>query len=938
MAPASGNVAILLEDALFQNDPQIGAHLQLDLTQKADGTWALPVWGLAKHFGRWGRTFKSFNSEDHYGVVRSARIEGDRSILSIVLIVEPDQWISGGRAEYEITLTQQENRFEGQYTGTFRGEKRAGRAYGRRLDLVRILNPAPFKPGEHPRLVFRQQDLPELRRRATTTPEGQQMHRMLDVALAQRSRELSGAPGGRAAAYYAIGLATKYVLTGDVKYAEESRKVVESIMDYRLALTVEMRRGCLLTGVAIPYDLCYHVWPADFRDRVTRWMRTQAPHWSVHPQNNPTAHSNHHAGGAAGQAILAMAVLAEPGGRAAVMKTVAPSENLKVGKGVPVVRLENDMPILTWIAAGPFTPRAGADFLAGLGGRAKARPELGTEVRHGQLARAFAPVEKHRVPPQAKYTRGLPALNANGPAEATPFSTSYYYCVLDVPRAGYYQVRFIAEGTDVWFGPGNLDCVMYLNGEAFEAKDIARLAEGRYPIMLEVHLGPSQPNVFLIPRLIALDEETARAEIARSKRLAEIRNGAAPVDLDEYLACGWDEPEVRGLLHGWRGVQRWLMSGVGETGVCTEPSSYRQSTLRAVFPFLHSLEACLGRRYVQDFSTDWLLAGLVAQSHGPIVREAHGNDDVRSTVVERCGDWMVGWRTVPVAWQPAIRGYFDAIFGLAGDKTFNIYMQDNALYAVVNYPFHVPSATLEGNLPRFVADIRKGAFSFRNRYRDADDIITVLWLKSEPLDFAHQRGGGRPAARICAGNTDWRLPSLPTLEFPDNGRMGLETVLYRADEAAQTVVLTADGSRIYFAKPAAADGEHRDTAIRYLRSIAVDYSARSGAPALVAVADTVVGSKKSQWEWPLGGTIRIDGNRVQSMKGGLSLEGVVVAGEVSGTDTALRASATDGTFFCVFTVQQGTAPKFSVEGLGRTAKITVGQRKLRFDGKQIVLE
>jgi hypothetical protein len=64
----------------------------------------------------------------------------------------------------------------------------------------------------------------------------------------------------------------------------------------------------------------------------------------------------------------------------------------------------------------------------------------------------------------------------------------------------------------------------------------------------------------------------------------------------------------------------------------------------------------------------------------------------------------------------------------------------------------------------------------------------------------------------------------------------------------------------------------------------------------------------------------------------------VAAGEAAGADGGARVSAGDGAFFCVFTVQQGEAPKFNVEGAGRDAKITVGRRKVRFDGKQIVLE
>ena len=88
----------------------------------------------------------------------------------------------------------------------------------------------------------------------------------LDRALAERERSLSGAPSGRAFAYYAIGLATKYLLTGEKKYADQTRDAVQTIMDFDQLVTInEMRRGCILTGVAIPYDVCYDAWDPGFR-------------------------------------------------------------------------------------------------------------------------------------------------------------------------------------------------------------------------------------------------------------------------------------------------------------------------------------------------------------------------------------------------------------------------------------------------------------------------------------------------------------------------------------------------------------------------------------------------------------------------------------------------------------------------------------------------
>lgn len=356
------------------------------------------------------------------------------------------------------------------------------------------------------------------------------------------------------------------------------------------------------------YGICYNAWDSAFRDRVTAWLRAESPKWSFNRQNNPTAHSNHHAGGSGEQGVLAMSVLAEPGPQPRKMASVTPPTTPAAGKGVPVVKLQSGVSITDWIAAGPFAMDAAVDRLAAIGVRAGARPELGTSVTHGKVTRTFAPVTANLVAPHRKYTRGHKAVDIMAIADGTPDSTAYCYTVLDVTEAGNYQVRFIADGTDVWFGPGSLDCVLYLNGTAFGPKDIAQLKPGRYPAMLECHITDKQKQINMVPHLVALGDDVAAKEVSRSQQAFAMRQSKDPINLDDYLAAAWDGPAVRGRMHAQRGVRRWLMAGVGETGVCTEKITYRLSTLRAIYPFLHAYDVAMGKRYVDGFSSDWLLS------------------------------------------------------------------------------------------------------------------------------------------------------------------------------------------------------------------------------------------------------------------------------------------------------------------------------------------
>ena len=56
-----------------------------------------------------------------------------------------------------------------------------------------------------------------------------------------------------------------------------------------------------------------------------------------------------------------------------------------------------------------------------------------------------------------------------------------------------------------------------------------------------------------------------------------------------------------------------------------------------------------------------------------------------------------------------------------------------------------------------------------------------------------------------------------------------------------------------------------------------------------------------------------------------------------GTLHRVKTAGGDG-FFVVLAFQRGEAPKVTVQGAGLDARVTVGGRTVRFDGKRIVIE
>ena len=230
--------------------------------------------------------------------------------------------------------------------------------------------PAPVKnfvapaPGEHPRLLFRKADLPEIRRRAQT-PEGQAIVKRLRVLLNGGDGESmptvkngSGkAYGGNAAAKddakdpkgggdekepaggkgelpvgaytmsHAAGYGMLYQLTGDKKYADLGRQCFELAFggvrdrDDRYSWKVPggaLRAGPSIGAYALGYDLCYDGWDPDFRRKVAEAFMAydEGPNMSLEScalgkRQHPG--SNHWGAEVGGPALVLLAIKGDPG-------------------------------------------------------------------------------------------------------------------------------------------------------------------------------------------------------------------------------------------------------------------------------------------------------------------------------------------------------------------------------------------------------------------------------------------------------------------------------------------------------------------------------------------------------------------------------------------------------------------------------------------------
>jgi hypothetical protein len=112
---------------------------------------------------------RDHNMAFHRGAVKSSESKGDTWTLHVGIDVTPDKWVAGGPGDYQVLLRKNEDgSYEGQYRGTFNGTALTGPASAKAYRPVRDTEFVPLAPQEHPRLLFRAQDLPALREKAKT--------------------------------------------------------------------------------------------------------------------------------------------------------------------------------------------------------------------------------------------------------------------------------------------------------------------------------------------------------------------------------------------------------------------------------------------------------------------------------------------------------------------------------------------------------------------------------------------------------------------------------------------------------------------------------------------------------------------------------------------------------------------------------------------------
>lgn len=909
--PADGMLTITLAGGIAYRGPagSRGAAVdkravQIDVIRR-DGAWAAEAWGFDA----------ALAGLEHRGKVVAIDETGGRLRLRVRLAVAHWPRYErlggylvgctvGGRAEYAIELTRWGGAWRGTYSGELkaidpawlRGPPASATERERRYDPVgravrlasgpvsgaagaalvplprRRPGHRPIPRGEHPRLLFGKGDVAALRRRAGT-PQGR---RIVEKLAASLDRERLGFRflGPSARTYmegnWAAGHALMYVLTGRREHVERARRLLVSALHAPVGVHGNYGFAHRIMGTAVTYDLLYDELDADLRRKIAAFLERNARRTMTFTQGrNPlgvgeklrfgtdrgeldafpcpmpaSPRDPHAAMFRAAAGLAAMAICGDPvelrrPTRPADAAAIAPAAGYEPPVGVPVVAFtDNKMPPV-WLINGPFVKSGGADPLAAIGGVARAHPVPGTTVTSAGVEldfRRFYANRRATADPHDPLTWALWPRNNQAALSYSPKYGGYKPAAAVLAKVDadqlvpkyYYLYTVLANGAERvvqarpnW-GSHGATAVLYVGGRRLRDGELARLKAGRYPVMVEI--SPLGGYAASAPRLAEYVAEDYRRDLSDYEAAVKA-----------YEAAGREMPGVRGHLRAAaRAVRRYLRTAI-------DPNGLGADGLETLLPFLQAYRRVEGIDLAEGTGLKQILR--------PIVRRAMAPGPADHLAVSQ------GFGLLPAAHRPVAKGYLDAR-GLLMDRP------DEALLALLTHRPELPAAA-PGSAFSLAGEYGDhGVYSFTSAWADANAFQVLVRRGTGPLDEPCVGGhfSVRGLGRLWAAGPARR-------QDRDHANVVLLANLYRAAEARCVhAEFRPDGSGVV---SLLADRFHRGFAYRQgsrrrvvldkrsrpgvsiLRSIAVDFSGASGAPALIAVADRIVGAAGREKTWRL---------------------------------------------------------------------------------------
>jgi hypothetical protein len=793
----------------------------------------------------WERSwFKAprFNASTHQAIVTRGVVTPEKADLEVVTSVQADSWIKGGYGRYRVSLARQSgNRFAGSYEGVFQDSNYVGRATA----MVEFgagtgeMTAKPVAPDEHPRLMFRKGDLPALKAKAKT-PFGQ-------AALAK----LNGV----------IGLALRYQLEGDPKYAEQAIPLVKALMaDSGLGDKGVRGRvvGWRMEQVALTYDLCFDAWSPEMRASVEGYLIREG--WlpftgtgTLHQEIAWDSRSLYPGAIRYGPALGMLAIWGRKGDKPVPppppmteVPVVNPDADYSPGQGVTVCDLKSGAMPAEWLIACGFRDEGSADALASIGGGAKARPEVGTKASDGQTNDTFRAIARKEE--SGHFGGFLDMARATG---RKWYTVALLFTVIRNDEPGVVQIL-----TDSPYD------VVFLAGRELRHGALVRLEKGVYRFLIVTRVGKTNDwgRIEKKPRLLRLTEAELKALLEK-----QARDHAFEMDFYRQSLAAWEKSGGMdlGMLSLFGASQQSMAEytvksfGVngfktGDIGSLHGPNRYAVAYRNAFGVPLTpeaDMEMFLPRQMFVETpggGSKPVFVDLLSES-GFVGHEYTGSIDYTANhfsglfplVPDKSQPAVLWswWRHLGIASEDeAVKALEERFPGMPGYSR-----EAHVAWTFVHYPLGMKPVPPTGVLPLTWKTDRLETYGFRNKWEGDGTCLLLVGAHCENrgagafrlAGFGRSWLAGKPGRRLAEN-----VVQLPGIELDDDAPALVTR--YEANNYGSGA-LTLDYGQVY---------RTAETGISGHRSFAVDYSGKSGAAVLVAIADRVVGFDQPVWTSP----------------------------------------------------------------------------------------
>jgi hypothetical protein len=637
-------------------------------------------------------------------------------------------------------------------------------------------------------------------------------------------------------------------------------------------------------------------------------------------------------------------------------------------------------------------------------------------------------------------------------AERKYRTTAFFYTVVDNDAPRWARV-----------GIGHGGVALYVNGERLREGDVVWLEKGLYPVMVVAPVAETSPwgREMCQPRFTQLTEAEAQAQVAAVMREYEESVRGWEFGVDQHKRLGGANVEGLRLFElTSRTMRQYYRQAMGAGGYMGAHLCSLEGPNRYAVAYRNAFGVDLSSSTDATHFLPRKVFTLAYGAQGPGVgAEMDGTAGfvTRGGYVEGMYDlaanhFAMMYPLVPDDWKPSVLWAWQRQVGFNGPADAEKALKE-PVRPTIGYPYeahpawtfvHLPLDTKPvapaGKLPLTWRADDYGWYGFRNGYKDANDFIAQVWLKRGATG---ENAGG---FRVMGLGQLWAIGSARmrmyenVVQLPDDtiNLGGAGQLLHYESQPDGSGVVTMDLGDVY-AAPSPSLYERQGfirlpanlqpSGITGRRSVAVDYSGKSGAPCLLVIVDQINGAKKTQWSWPtqygddrlafmevpeaaalitagkadnaytfaelkkISDIVRqanaaklakakpadgkpaevnaeeladagqdvpatVAGNTFTITKGTAKLHGtMVVPGNVQLTVEEVerfamstkhrfvsRNAATgviargQGEYLAVVTIGTGEPPAVKVTGQGLSSVVTVGARKIRFDGTKVVLE